>query len=147
MRFFDREKSFSKIPEPRGITLLILYASYKIFLERPPEKIASELTDEQREAELMKKKGNEQFVEKNLNVALDFYQKAVELGWSQSFVHLFIHFIIKFLCLDPINPVFYSNSAAVYLDLKKYPKEQGSMDRRLLLKLFYILKQMYKRVR
>ena len=24
--------------------------------------------------------------------------------------------------LDPINPVFYSNSAAVYLDLKKYPK-------------------------
>ena len=32
----------------------------------------------------------------------DFYQKAVDL--------------------DPINPVFYSNSAAVYLDLKKYGK-------------------------
>ena len=48
--------------------------------ERPPEKVASELTDDQREAELMKKKGNEQFVEKNLNLALDFYQKAVELG-------------------------------------------------------------------
>ena len=42
----------------------------------------SALTDEQREAELMKKKGNEQFVEKNLNLALDFYQKAVELGES-----------------------------------------------------------------
>ena len=42
----------------------------------------SALTDEQREAELMKKKGNEQFVEKNLNLALDFYQKAVELGKS-----------------------------------------------------------------
>ena len=26
------------------------------------------------------------------------------------------------LFLDPINPVFYSNSAAVYLDLKKYSK-------------------------
>ena len=44
----------------------------------------SALTDEQREAELMKKKGNEQFVEKNLNLALDFYQKAVELGKSKA---------------------------------------------------------------
>ena len=44
----------------------------------------SALTDEQREAELMKKKGNEQFVEKNLNLALDFYQKAVELGESKA---------------------------------------------------------------
>ena len=53
------------------------------------------MTDEQREAELMKKKGNEQFVEKNLNVALDFYQKAVELGWSQSFVDHFIRFMFR----------------------------------------------------
>ena len=42
------------------------------------------MTDEQRQAELMKKKGNEQFVEKNLNLALEFYQKAVALGWFQS---------------------------------------------------------------
>ena len=49
----------------------------------------SALTDEQREAELMKKKGNEQFVEKNLNLALDFYQKAVELGESKaSYIYL-----------------------------------------------------------
>ena len=63
--------------------LLIQVKIFKLdfyFSERPPEKVASELTDDQREAELMKKKGNEQFVEKNLNLALEFYQKAVELG-------------------------------------------------------------------
>ena len=61
----------------------------------------SALTDEQREAELMKKKGNEQFVEKNLNLALDFYQKAVELGESLRLkVSYHIGYIIKSMIYD-----------------------------------------------
>jgi len=50
--------------------------------------------------------------------AIEFYVISKVLHYSL----LAADTLIIFHFLDPINPVFYSNSAAVYLDLKKYPK-------------------------
>ena len=99
------------------------------------------MTDEQREAELMKKKGNEQFVEKNLNVALDFYQKAVELGWSQSFFHL-NHFMLR------------SNQSSFLFEFgcslfgsEKVSKGTGIFGPTAFTHLFYLLKMPENQVR
>jgi len=66
------------------------------------EEEDSKLTDEQKQARKLKEEGNALYSQKKFAEALAIYQKASDL--------------------DPTNPIYFNNIAAVYLEQKEYEK-------------------------